>query len=67
MKRVCSPEAKESAEILMDQVNRLLSGKPRFDNDASAEQAAIDAIGCMSDLSRAQATIAEIKRMDADY
>ncbi len=51
----------------MEQAKRLLSGKPRFDDDASAEKSAIEAIGCMSDQFRAQTIIAEIKRGDADY
>jgi hypothetical protein len=61
-KHVCTEEAKEHAEILMEQARRLLSGKPRFDDDASAEAAAIEAIGCMSDQIRALTIIAEIKQ-----
>lgn len=67
LKPVHTEEAKEQAEILMEQVKRLLSGKSRFDDDASAEKAAIEAIGCMSDHNRAMSIIAEIQRMDADY
>jgi len=67
VKQVCTEEAKEHAEILMEQVKRLLSGKPRFDDDANAEEAAIEAIGCMSDQNRAQSIISEIKRKDADF
>jgi hypothetical protein len=66
MKHVCTEEAKEHAEILMEQAKRLLSGKSRFDDDASAVEAAIEAIGCMSDQICAQTIIAEIKRMADD-
>ena len=67
MKQVCTEKDRKSAEILMEQARRLISGKSRFEDDASAEKAAIEAISCISDQNRAQSIIAEIKQKDAYY
>ncbi|MGZ8928560.1 MAG: hypothetical protein ACXW03_08895 [Methylobacter sp.] len=66
VKQVCTEEAKEQAEKLLEQAKRLLSGKPRFEDDTEAELAAMEALGCISDEFRAQAIIAEIRRLDTD-
>lgn len=55
-KQTCSSEAKEQADILLAQAQRLLSGQLRFEDDLQAVAAAFDALSHISD-DCAEATI----------